>query len=232
MIRSIILDYNGVLVDDERVHFELLRDVLSEEGIALTEPQYDAEYLGFDDRGCFETALARAGQAGPPARIDELIARKAARYAGRAERGLKLFPGAAEAVVALSGRWPLAVCSGALRAEIECGLDRLGVRDRIEAIIAAEDTDRCKPDPEGYFLALDALRSLGHEDLEAAHCLVVEDSLAGVEAGKAAGMWVVAVAHTYPADALRGAGADAVLDRLAGLTPETIRRLFLPDVSP
>jgi HAD superfamily hydrolase (TIGR01509 family) len=232
MIRAVIFDFNGVLVDDEHVHFELLRDVLAEEGITLSERAYYDEYLGYDDRGCFETALVRAGQPLDSARIEGLIARKAARYATRAEGGLKLFPGASGAVAGLAEAWPVAVCSGALRPEIEYGLGRLGVREHVAAIIAAEDTDRCKPDPEGYFLALDALRADGHEDLEAGHCLVFEDSLAGVESGKAAGMWVVGVTHTYPADELRRAGADATIASLAPLNPDWVRRMFAPEVSP
>jgi HAD superfamily hydrolase (TIGR01509 family) len=232
MIRAVVFDFNGVLVDDEELHFQLLRDVLADEGLALDAEEYYAEYLGYDDRGCFETALRRAGRPVPPSTIDDLIARKARRYAAAAARGLKLFPGAAEAVRAMAGRWPVAICSGALRPEIAYALDRLGVRDEIAAIVSAEDTDRCKPDPEGYFLALDALRSLGHEGLEAGHCLVIEDSRAGIQSAKAAGMWVVGVTHTYPADDLRQAGADSVIEGLTELTPATVRRLFLPEVSP
>jgi HAD superfamily hydrolase (TIGR01509 family) len=232
LIRAAIFDYNGLLVDDEHVHFELLRDVLAGEGITLSESEYYDEYLGYDDRGCFETALARAGRPIGRPRVEELIARKASRYAARAEHDLKLFPRAAEAVTRLAQSWPVAVCSGALLGEIEYGLERLGVRECVEAIISAEDTDRCKPDPEGYFLALDALRSGGHEGLEAGHCLVIEDSLAGVQAGKAAGMWVVGVAHTYPSDELRRAGADAAIADLAPLNPDWVRLLFAPEVSP
>src|SRR5262245_61298992 len=114
MIRSLIFDFNGVLVDDEPVHFELFREVLAEEGVTLTEREYHEEYLGYDDRGCFEVALARAGQVADRARVDDLIARKAGRYAARAEHGLRFFPGAAGAVAAMGARWPVAICSGAL----------------------------------------------------------------------------------------------------------------------
>jgi HAD superfamily hydrolase (TIGR01509 family) len=145
---------------------------------------------------------------------------------------LRIFPGAAEAVEALGARWPVAICSGALRAEIELVLEMMGVGPYVAAVVAAEDTERCKPDPEGYLLALDALRSGIGEDLEAAHCLVVEDSLAGVQAGKQAGMWVVGVAHTYTPRELRAAGADAVLDDLERLGPNWVERFFQPEVSP
>lgn len=232
MIRAVIFDFNGVIVDDEAMHCQFLREVLAEEGIALSEAEYHAEYLGYDDRGCFEVALERNGEVATEARIAELIVRKSALYDAWARSGLKAFPGVKEAVTALAERWPLAICSGALRGEIEAALEGLGLEAAFEVIIAAEDTERCKPDPEGYFLALDALRSAGTTGLEAGHCLVIEDSLAGVAAAKAAGMWVVAVTHTYPEAELRASGADAVVDSLVELNPDWVLRLFLPEVSP
>src|SRR5829696_9101990 len=154
MIRAVIFDFNGVLVDDEPVHFALFREVLAGEGIALSERDYHERYLGYDDRGCFEAALVEAGQGADRGRVDALIAKKAGRYAAVASAGLRFFPGAPECLAALSGRWPLAICSGALRPEIEFALGRLGRRDRVGAIVSAEDTTRCKPDPQGYLLAL------------------------------------------------------------------------------
>ena len=232
MIRAVIFDFNGVLVDDEAVHFELFREVLAAEGVAITERAYRDRYLGYDDRGCFEAALADAGRVTPWALIDDLIARKARRYLQVARAGLKIFPGAPESLAALAGRWPVAICSGALRPEIELALGLMGRRDSVRAVISAEDTTRCKPDPEGYLLALDALRSQEGEDLEAAHCLVIEDSLAGIQAAKAAGMWAIGVDHTYPEAELRAAGADAVLPGLASLAPPWVERFFAPEVSP
>src|SRR6478752_1482682 len=124
MIRAVILDFNGVLVDDERVHFELFREVLAEEGVALSARQYHERFLGYDDRRCFEAALREGEQAAPPERLDALVARKAARYVRVAEAGLRFFPGAAECLTALAQRWPLAINSGALRPEIEGALNR------------------------------------------------------------------------------------------------------------
>lgn len=232
MIRAVIFDFNGVLVDDESVHFDLFREVLAEEGVTLTERQYHEKYLGYDDRQCFEEVLADSGRSPTPAALDEMIARKAGRYIPRAELGLRYFPGSAEAIRRLADRWPLAINSGALRPEIEFSLARMGVRDRIAAIVSAEDATNGKPDPEGYLLALDALRSRVGEDLEAAHCLVIEDSLAGIESAKGAGMWAVGVSNTYPEAALHGAGADAVIADLLTLGPEWVERMFDPEVSP
>jgi len=232
MIRAVIFDFNGLLVDDESVHFDLFREALAEVGVSLDEATYRDRYLGFDDRGCFQAALRDSGRRAVDDLVDDLIARKARRYFEAARKGLRFFPGSTEAVQGLATRWPLAICSGALRSEIELALHMMGVQGRIGAIIAAEDTVRCKPDPEGYLLALDALRSRVGEDLEAAHCLAVEDSLAGIEAVKAAGMWAVGIAHTYPEDQLREAGADAVLGDLSPLDPAWIDHFFHPEITP
>ena len=239
-IGAVIFDFNGVLVDDEAVHFALFQEVLAQEGVTITETDYHERYLGYDDRGCFEAALLDAGQCADRERLDRLIARKGRRYVEVAEQGLRFFPAAAETLGALAARWPVAICSGALRSEIEYALRRLGRLDQVTAIISAEDTDKCKPDPEGYRLALAALRARsckghgdltrsqpqGRLDLDAVNCLVVEDSLAGIVSAKGAGMRAVGVSHTYTADQLREAGADVVVDGLATLTPEWIERRF------
>ncbi|HEY2159213.1 MAG TPA: HAD family phosphatase [Isosphaeraceae bacterium] len=225
MIRAIVFDFNGVLVDDEHVHFELFREVLASLGVPLDEAAYLDRYLGFDDRGAFSAALIDAGRDAPPAFVDELIARKAARYAEVAEAGLKFFPSAAETLAGLAERYPVAICSGALRAEIEYALRRLKVRDRVHSITSAEDTERCKPDPEGYLIALDRLRA-NLPDLEPHQCLVIEDSLAGLEAARAAGMIAVGVTHTYRHDELERAGAAAVVGGLGAITPGWVAAKF------
>lgn len=225
MIRAVIFDFNGVIVDDERVHFELFRDVLAQEGVTLTEAEYYEKFLGCDDRGAFVGALDAANQETPSERIEALIARKARQYADAAESGLRFFPGAAETVRALALRYPVAVCSGALRPEIEYALNRLGIRESIFSVVSSEDTTHCKPDPEGYLLTLAALRLMPAaelDDLEPRSCLVIEDSLAGVEAAKAAGMYAVGVTHTYSEAELKSAGADAVVTSLSEITPEWI----------
>jgi len=239
-IRAVIFDFNGVLVDDEAVHFALFREVLAQEDVHITERDYHERYLGYDDRGCFEAALADAGQVAARKRLDALVARKAHRYIEVADQGLRFFPAAAETLETIAARWPVAICSGALRSEIEYALRRLNQLERVTAIVSAEDTGKCKPDPEGYRLALTALRSYSpdrplegpsqtknslscrYDDLRAIDCLVIEDSLAGIVSAKGAGMQTVGVANTYSPQELLQAGSDAVIAKLATLTPEWI----------
>jgi beta-phosphoglucomutase len=239
-IGAVIFDFNGVLVDDEAVHFALFRELLAEEGVIITEGDYHERYLGYDDRGCFEAALLEAGQDADRERLGRLIAQKARRYRQVASQGLRFFADAAETLGAVAARWPVAICSGALRPEIEYALERMGRLEQITAVISAEDTDKGKPDPEGYQLALAALRARAFNvrgavsssqqktplQLDAINCLVIEDSLAGIVSAKRAGMRTVGIPNTYTVAQLREAGADEIVGGLEGLTPEWIERRF------
>lgn len=213
-IEAVLFDFNGVLVDDERLHFECFNAVLAPRGIALSARDYEDVYLGFDDRGVFETALRAHGQSPDRVTVQTLIAAKAAAYATRAEAELRVFEGAPSLLRAVAARAPVVVVSGALRAEIDGALAVMRAADTVEAIVAAEDVSACKPDPEGYLRGL-ALLSARHGSVDPSRCVAVEDSTAGIAAACGAGLRVLAVAHTYPEAALRAAGAHAVAARLA-----------------
>ena len=72
-MKALLLDYNGVIVDDEPLHFASFRDVLAEEGIPLTEREYAAEYLGIDDRAAFGKAFRRAGREAAPSALERRV---------------------------------------------------------------------------------------------------------------------------------------------------------------
>lgn len=207
-LRAVIFDFNGVIVDDEPLHLELFRVVLAEEGIALSDEDYHEKYLGYDDRGCFVAALANAGrewEANDAAFINDLIGRKAALYREAIKERYLLFPGVVELVRRLANKFPLAIVSGALRSEIEMVLERGEIRDCFSGIVAAEDVSACKPNPEGYVKALAALNANTRAAIRPSECLVIEDSVAGVEAAKRAGMRCLAVTNSYCAEELKEA---------------------------
>jgi HAD superfamily hydrolase (TIGR01509 family) len=218
--RAIIFDYNGVLVDDEPIHMEMLRRVLAAEGITVSDGDYQEKYLGSNDRACFTRALEDAGRPIDAPLIDELIRRKAALYRRAIDGRDIFFPGAVALVNQLAASYPLALVSGARREEIEAALARSGIGERFRALIAAEDVARGKPDPEGYLKALAALDADGARGITAAECLVIEDTVAGVAAARRAGMRVLAVTTSYPADALRA--ADWISASLAGIDPSSL----------
>jgi beta-phosphoglucomutase len=238
-IDAIIFDFNGVFVDDEPVHFSLFSEVLAKEGVTLSETDYIARYLGYDDRRCFETVFLDSQKVVNAAYIDRLIAQKACRYTEVAREGIRFFPAVSETLGIVAEQWPVAICSGALRAEIEYSLNLLNRLDRISVIISAEDTIKCKPHPEGYHLTLTALRKFTGDHrcgmnsnvnkrsaLTAANCLVIEDSLAGIASAKSAGMRAIGVPNTYSEEKLLDAGADDVILDLRDLTPTWINRRF------
>lgn len=225
MFPATFFDFNGVLVNDEVVHFETFREVLSGLGVSLEEHDYLQRYLGFDDAGAFRAILEDAGQSPSAQQIATLIEAKRPLYMARARAMLPTFAGAAELVRRRAAAGPALVVSGALRDEVELGLSVLGVRSEIVAIVAAEDTRACKPDPEGYLIGKRWLAERG-QTTAAERGLVIEDSLAGVEAAKAAKLPCVAVTHTYSESELSGAGADAVVTSLGGIDEALLARLF------
>ncbi|MGE0131068.1 MAG: HAD family hydrolase [Blastocatellales bacterium] len=207
-LRAVVFDFNGVIVDDEPLHLELFRAVLAEEEIALSDEDYHEKYLGYDDRGCFVAALADAGrerESNDAAFIADLIERKAALYRAAINERYLLFPGVVELVRGLADKFPMAIASGALRDEIEMVLERGGIRDCFQTIIAAEDVSACKPDPEGYVKALAALNANARAPIRPGECLVIEDSIAGIEAAKRAGMRCLAVTNSYRPEELKQA---------------------------
>ncbi len=229
MIRAVLFDFNGVLVDDEPLHFALFQRVLAEEGISLTRDEYFTSYLGFDDRGCFAAVLAKAGRPPQPDLLPRLIARKAAYYLDhvRAE-GYPVFPGAETLVRScFDGGLTIGVVSGALRAEIEGALRQMNLRSCIKTIVGAEDVVASKPDPAGYILGLEQLNALPPLPQRLLHpheVLAIEDAPAGLEAAIGTGLATLGVAQTYPGSSL--AAADHVVESVDDLTLAGIHARF------
>jgi beta-phosphoglucomutase len=174
--------------------------------------------------------LLDAGRTPSDREVDDLALQKRPFYMRRAEAGLVIFEGAERVVRERAARGPVAIVSGALRHEIEFAIRRMGLEGVFDCIVSADDTPRCKPDPMGYELCLLALAGrIGEKNARGA--LVIEDSLAGIEAAKGARLACLAVGHSYPEEQLRGAGADAVVSRIAAiddaLVLEVYRRLEL-----
>lgn len=229
MLRSILFDFNGVLVDDEPIHLEMFQRVLSEEGIALSAEDYYARYLGLDDRACFAAVLETAGEPATVPRLMRLIARKASYYQERIrQRGYPFFPGAAPLIrEAAAAGMMLGVVSGALLEEVEGALRQVGLRDLFKVLVTAEDVSEGKPSPEGYQRALEALNSqspLPERLLHPHEVLAVEDSPAGLAAAADMGLVTLGVGHTYAPERLRA--ADAVAPSLEGLTLARLTGLF------
>jgi HAD superfamily hydrolase (TIGR01509 family) len=212
MTAAILFDFNGVIVDDEPQHCDALIATLAEYGYALDRDRYYTEYLGFDDRECFRFTFKGMGMAEDDAAIAAAVDRKNEHYEQSIRGSLRLVPGAAEFVetAALEG-YQLAIVSGALRREIELVLELAGLRPHFAEIVAAEDVTACKPDPQGYRRAREALALAPHR------CMVIEDSLPGLAAARAAGLRCAMLSTSHSEDLITA--ADLVWSDFVGHTP-------------
>lgn len=227
MLRAIFFDFNGVIVDDEFLHCSLFQKTLAQKSIELSKEDYYQKYLGYDDQGAFSHVLKDKGQPTEQSFIDQLIAEKAKSYSEEAQKQDLFIPGALDFIRNLSNKFFLAVVSGALRQEIEAWLDRAGLTETFQGIVAAEDVKRGKPDPEGYLKALDDVNRdyvSSSEIILPQECLVIEDSIWGIESAKSAGMKCLALATSYKAHELQI--ADWVANSYAEINLSSIIESF------
>ena len=224
-LKALIFDFDGVIANTEPLHFQGLRQTLNEVGIDLTEPEYYADYLGYDDRGCFVAALTVSRRSVDQETIARLMTRKAEIYLESVRHQQVIFPGIPEFVRDAARLYPLAIASGALRHEIEYILEVAGLRKEFFHITSAEDVTEGKPDPQSFHCALNGLRQRD-SSLTAPSCLAIEDSLPGIRAAKTAGMKVLAVANTHTVQDLHE--ADAITHGLNEITLADIRARLWP----
>ncbi len=213
-----IFDFDGVVVDSEPIHLAGFREVLAGRGIELTSEDYYSKYLGFDDHDCFAAVMADNSHRVNEQEIAAMTAEKTLLVQKAITESIRPLPGAIELMrAAHQAGAALAICSGALREEILLAGKTVGAIELVEVVVSAEDVQAGKPDPEGYVLALKLLNEKLSQSIPPSGVWVVEDSPAGVQAGKDAGMNVLAVTNSYNRDAL--AAADRIVDSLTEITP-------------
>jgi len=201
-IRAVVFDFNGTLSDDEPVLCEIFVHLFAEHGKPLSGQEYFDRLAGLSDPEIVRTWL---GPDHPD--VDAVIAERVARYRAAVADGSTVHEHVREAVRWAADRVPLAVCSGAARAEIEPVLDAAGIAGCFRAVVGSDDVAAGKPDPEGYSRAF-CLLGVGP-----AEGLVVEDTEAGLASAKAAGAGVVLAVKTTLGPG-RLAQADALIDRV------------------
>ncbi|MBM3240757.1 HAD family phosphatase [Candidatus Poribacteria bacterium] len=214
MLKAIIFDFDGVIADTEPIHLKMFQKVLAEEGIILTEEEYHQKYLALDDKGCFSAVLSDNGRQVDKKLVEDMIRRKSIYFDEHVKNNLIIFPGVVDFVRKATPEHLLAIASGALRHEIEFGLEAAGIRQEFQAIVSAEEVEKGKPDPEPFLKALQELNNIhsSSPQIQPSECLVIEDSLHGIAAAHEAGMKCLAVTNSYSADEL--SEADWVTDSL------------------
>ena len=203
---ALIFDMDGVLVDSEPLHQRAKAQAFAEFGIVLPEATYD-EIKGRPDETTLREILEARGSAHM---FPELMQRKRAFFRA-IEHELQAVPGAVEFVRWARTRFRIALATSSTANNRELAFTVLGVGDHFESVVDSSRHRRPKPDPEVFQVALSDL------GLTAEDCWVIEDSVNGVRAAKAAGCVTVGITTTFNPAKLSAAGADLIVDSFAEL---------------
>ena len=211
-IQAVIFDMDGVIVDSEPLHERAYREIFREMGYGDAHGIHFPDYYGKTDRALWVDFIARHR---PRQSIDELLAWKQKRLIDFLRDEEPLFEKLPDLVEKLAAHYPLAIASGSAHPVIDEVLAIRQLRRFFSVLVSSTDVPHGKPAPDVF------LRAAALLEVPPARCVVVEDSIAGVEGALAAGMRVIAIANTVRPDQL--VRATRVVR-----TYEEIERLLLP----
>jgi beta-phosphoglucomutase len=215
MIKAVIFDFDGVIVDTEHLHYEAINTVLSQYGHSIGEKEI-SENVGLTSRQVYTKLKEKLNL---PEDVDTLVMKKREIYLVLAAKKAELMPNVAEFIQYLkANNFRVAIASSGFRVQIHTILDKYGLRGHFETIVSIDDVKNPKPHPEIY---LEAIKRLG---LKSSECIAIEDSDKGIASAKQAGIKVIAVPNeiTKNQDLSQ---ADLVLRSLKDATLETIKNM-------
>jgi HAD superfamily hydrolase (TIGR01509 family) len=201
-VKAIVFDFNGTLSDDEPVLCGIFMNLFAEHGRPLSAQEYFDELAGLSDPEIVRTWLGRDHPD-----VDAIVDERVQRYRDAVSDGSTVHEHVRDAVRYAAERVPLAICSGAARAEIEPVIHAAGLAPCFRGIVSSDDVVDGKPHPEGYLKALELLGDVQPDDV-----LAIDDTEAGVASAKAAGL--LTFAKTGTLDPHRLAAADERVDRI------------------
>jgi beta-phosphoglucomutase len=224
MFRTVIFDFDGVIIDSEVLHLRAFNGSLVPFGVEIATKDYYQQYLGFSDFDCYKALVEDGLLKVDQRQIGDIIKRKSEIFEELVRTESQTIEGVPEFLKMLDlNEIPMAIYSGALLAEIELMLDGAYLRHFFKTIVSAEQVKRGKPDPEGFLLALQRLNDDCKPPLTADQCVVIEDSHWGLQAANAAGMHTIAVTNSYDAGQLTA--AEKVVALLSDLSMVDLERL-------
>lgn len=203
MLTALLFDLDGTLTDTDTLHLQAFRQLLGDyDGRELTQTQFEAQISGRANGELFGELFPLASAA----ECHALAARKEALFRQLAPT-LQPMPGLLR-LMDHARAWDIGMCvvTNAPRLNAEHMLDALGITERFDDVVVADELARPKPDPLPYLTGLQRLQA------RAAEALAFEDSLPGVKAAHDAGIYTVGIATTQPAQRLLEAGAQLVVE--------------------
>ncbi|MEH2401019.1 HAD family hydrolase [Nostoc sp.] len=228
-LKAVLFDFNGVIINDEPIHLQLIDEILMEENLQPQRVDERQASLGRSDRACFQQLLANRGRVDNENYLTQLLYRKAQAYVVELKKieELPLYPGVEDLIFQVRSRdLKLGLVSGAFRKEIELVLQRAKLAEHFKIIVAGDDITTSKPEPDGYLLAVKRLNKAYPElNLQPQECLAIEDTPAGIAAAKRSQMQVVGVANTYPFHMLQRC-CNWTVDYLSDLELERVQKVY------
>jgi beta-phosphoglucomutase len=222
-LRTLIFDFNGVIIDDEPIHNQNLKNVFGDEGIELSLEDIRTRCHGRGDYECIGMLLREAGRNPTEDLIEEFVKRKSAYYRESIDTHIPLTPGIQEFLERAHGKIPIGLASGALQSEIDYVLARADLRKFFAITANIAEVEHPKPDPGVYQLALERLQESTKLNIAPSECLVFEDSPVGMRAALSAGMRCIGVATSVDENDLAKAEfviQDYLDSRIDGLLNE------------
>ena len=228
-LKAVLFDFNGVIINDEPIHRQLIDQILLEENLRPQPGEYRQVCLGKSSHACLTELLTRRGRVVTAPYLTQLITRKAQAYQRKLETldKLPIYPGLEDLIFKLRvSKLKIGVVTGALRCEVEMVLNRARLAQHFDALVTGDDLSASKLEPDGYRLAVERLNQLYPSlNLQASECLALEDTPVGIQAAKRAGMQVVGVANTYPFHMLQRQ-ANWTVDYLFDLELERVQQIY------
>jgi len=213
-MKTIFFDLDGTIIDTEKNASLVVKQCLEAWNIRCT--QEDIEYVtGRTWESAYDFLFRKYSI---PIPVDEAKTIIATSYRKSLEEQLFVVPGSVEAVQSLAQKFPLALVSGSYRSDILWAIRKLGIEGAFKLVLGAEDYHKSKPSPDGY---VKASKTLG---VSPEHCLVFEDSTAGIESARTAGMWVIAVTSTNHFRQDQSKAHHKIKD-FTGVNPEWVKKL-------
>jgi beta-phosphoglucomutase len=211
---AIIFDMDGVLIDSNPTHKIALKQFCKQHGQDLTEQQLRDKIYGRTNKDWIPNVFPGIDAATLQKYGDE----KEALFRQLYEKEIKPLNGLVSFLKMLDQyKIPRAIGTSAPRENVDFTLDKTGIKNYFEIILDEKFVTKGKPDPEIYTKCVAELK------LPAEKCIVIEDSLSGVQAGKAAGCKVIGVTTTHTAEEL--SDTDYVIKDFEDLSPDLLEKL-------
>jgi beta-phosphoglucomutase len=216
---AVLWDMDGTLVDTAELHYQAWTALTQEMRLPFTRADFDATF-GWRNPDIIRKLFGHRYTAG---QVAEIGSRKEDYYRAAARHGISLLPGARALLRDLHEHgYRQAIGSSAPRQNLDLILELTQAAPFFQAVVAMEDTQRGKPDPQVFLIAAEKL------GVPAARCLVIEDAVVGVQAANAGGMKCIAVSSGghHPPDRLKEAGADLVVASLEEVSERAVCQIL------